>query len=397
VTLLGLALRNLSGSGFRSVVIGFCVLVVSAFSLSTTLIIRGAESSLDLGIQRLGADVVVVSMGAAAKVETALLMGKPTTSWMPEANYQKIAAMPGVASASPQTYLGSLNDASCCAVSELFMIALDPKSDFTVQPWLDAYLGRGLSLGESIGGSYVYVPDGESHIRLYGYPLALKGNLEPTGTGLDQTLFLNLDTVREMARLSVSDAEKPLQIPDDRVSAVMVKAAPGIEVGSLARRVMREVPGVSAIESPDMFQSARKQMASLVRSFVVLLGIIWVVSLALVGFAFSITTNARRREVGVLRALGCTSEVALRSLLVEGAILALGGGLLGTVLAGAAVYLFSGLIVSSLGIPFLFPPVLELLGLVGAGLALALVTVALAATVPALRVSRQDPAVAMRE
>jgi len=50
-----------------------------------------------------------------------------------------------------------------------------------------------------------------------------------------------------------------------------------------------------------------------------------------------------------------------------------------------------------LGVPFLFPSLPALLGMIAAGLVVALAGVALAALFPALRISRQDAAIAMRE
>ena len=393
----GLALRNISGSSFRSQVIALCVLVVAGLCFSTTLIIQGAQDSLDLAAQRLGADLVVVPKGSETRVETALFMGKPTTAWMPESNYERIAALPGVAVASPQLFLGSLNNASCCAVSEMFMIVIDLKTDFTIRPWLERNLGRDLTLGEAVGGRYVSVPEGEDFLRLYGYDLTLVGTLEPTGMGLDQTLFLNQDTAREMARVSLTKAEKPLDLPANSVSAVMVKTAPGVVPHDVALRMIQDVPGVTVLESPTMFQSARKQMNGLLRSLEALLGLVWALSLVLLGLVFSVTANERRREIGVLRALGSTRNFVFRSLLTEAALLALVGGVLGILLSGAVVYLFRGLLMASFGIPLIFPPVPELAAFVAAGFLLALGTAALAALFPALRVSRQDPATAMRE
>ena len=49
------------------------------------------------------------------------------------------------------------------------------------------------------------------------------------------------------------------------------------------------------------------------------------------------------------------------------------------------------------GIQVLLPAPLALAGLAAAGLALAVVSVALAAWLPASKLSRQDPALAMRE
>ncbi len=107
MALIRLALKNIRGNGFRSLAILLAVMGVAGFLLSTTLIIKGAENSLDAGLKRLGADILVVPQGAEEKVETALLMGKPTSVWMPKENLDKIAAVPGGSAVSPQIYLSS--------------------------------------------------------------------------------------------------------------------------------------------------------------------------------------------------------------------------------------------------------------------------------------------------
>ena len=78
-----LALKNIAGSAFRSWVVALSALLVASLALGTTLIMRGAQNSLRLAIDRLGADVIVVPEGTATEVETALLMGIPTEVWMP--------------------------------------------------------------------------------------------------------------------------------------------------------------------------------------------------------------------------------------------------------------------------------------------------------------------------
>src|SRR5512141_494727 len=120
MSLLRLALRNISGNAFRSWVVFLCALFVSGFALATTLVTRGAEQSLDLANQRLGADLLVLPEGTGGRVENALLMGKPTSVWMGRDIADKIARVPGVQVVTPQLYLGTMVDAPCCAVSEMF-------------------------------------------------------------------------------------------------------------------------------------------------------------------------------------------------------------------------------------------------------------------------------------
>ena len=66
-------------------------------------------------------------------------------------------------------------------------------------------------------------------------------------------------------------------------------------------------------------------------------------------------------------------------------------------LAAVVVYFFHDLLVSALGFTILLPSVASLVVLVLVGLLVALAVAAAAALVPALRASRQEPAVAMRE
>lgn len=397
MTLVRLTLRNLAGSAFRSWTVFLCALVVAGLTLSATLILRGAESSLRLALKRLGADIVVVPQGAETKVETALLMGTPATAWMPAENARKVAAAPGVAAASPQLYLASLSNASCCSASEMFVVALDPATDFTITPWLRQRLGGDLRLGEVVGGSLVFTPPGERYIKLYGYHLTLKENLEPTGTGLDQTMFLTFETAQAVATGSRTLAEKPLEIPPNSISAVLVNVRPEADPRLVARRIKQDLTSVSAIPGPDLFQTFRRQMTGVLRAVVALLAITWVLAAGLIALVFSMAANERRREIGVLRALGAPRAYVFRSLLAEAAILGLGGGAVGLGLAVLAIYLFRNLLVVSLGIPFLLPSVPSLLLVIGGGLAAALATVALAALVPVYRISHQEPALAMRE
>src|SRR4030042_3276378 len=173
MSVLVLALKNIRGHGTRSLIVFLCVFGIAVFFVSVTLIIRGADNSVRKGLERLGADILVVPAGSESKVETALLTGKPVNAWISADYIQKVAAVPGVASVSPQVYLQSLYGASCCSLSETFLVAYDPSTDFTIRPWLEKNLGRALAKGEIIGGDYISVPPGEIKIKMYRNPFKI--------------------------------------------------------------------------------------------------------------------------------------------------------------------------------------------------------------------------------
>jgi putative ABC transport system permease protein len=397
MSLIRLALKNIGDSAFRSWVVFFCAALVAGFAISATLVMRGAEDSLRLVLERLGADIMVIPSGNETRVEHALLMGVPATVWMPKEVVSEIAALPNVAAVSPQLFLSTMRGASCCSVSDMFMIAYDPATDFTVRTWLERNLQGGLRLGEAIGGRYVFVPEGEDAIRVYGYPIDLKGNLEPTGSGLDQSMFFTFETALEIARLSPMRAERELVIAPDSISAALVKVEAGADPHQVAVQIEKTVPNVTAIESTHLFRTQRDQILGLLRSAAALLSIAWVLSIALIGLVTSMATTERRREIGVLRALGASRTTVLQSLLTEGAILALAGGAAGIALAAFTIFLFRDLIIRLMEVPFLFPTPLSLLVLALGGLALALISVTLATLFPTLRISHEEPGTTMKE
>jgi putative ABC transport system permease protein len=392
-----LALRNIQGSSFRSGVVFLCTMVVAGFALAMVIVIQGADQSLRLAMDRLGADIVVVPEGAEVRVENALLMGDTDAAWMPSRNVAKIAALPGVRVASPQIYLSTLKGESCCAVEDMFLLAFDPATDFTVQPWLERNLGSSLRVDEAIGGRYVFTPPGDKDIVLYGYHVNLVGNMEPTGTNLDASMFLTVDTARAMAKTSLTEAAKPLVIPADSISTILVKVDPSRDPDLVATQIAQAVPGVTPLVGLSLFDAFRRQISALLKGMAMVMTITGALSLVLLALVFSMVANERRREIGVLRALGATRAYVFASLLSEAATLALAGGAVGIALASLVVYLFRSALMATFGVPFLFPSIVSLAGLAAGGVVLSLACVMLAAFVPAFRISQQEPAVAMRE
>jgi len=102
----------------------------------------------------------------------------------------------------------------------------------------------------------------------------------------------------------------------------------------------------------------------------------------------------KRREIGILRAMGATRGQVQRVFLVQGAVVGAVGSALGVVLAAVLVWAFTTFVRGSDGQPLFFitlPPV--------TGLRVALLATAcgvLAAVAPARRAAAMDPAQAIR-
>ncbi|MDY0125596.1 MAG: FtsX-like permease family protein [Anaerolineaceae bacterium] len=397
MNLFRLALKNIEDNAFRSWIVAICAGLVVAFIIGATLVINGSQESMQKVTERLGADITVIPSGNQTIVEQAFLMGVPVDIWMDRDIVEEIAAMDGVAIVSPQLFLSTMRGASCCSVSDMFMVAYDPATDFTVHPWMEENLGRELTLGEAIGGVYISDSEGRDDILVYGYSIELLGNLEPTGSGLDQSLFFTYETAMDIARHSPMQAERELIINPNAISTALVRLEDTADPFLVAQEIEASIPGINAITSANLFREQRERVDSLVNSVTSLSIIAWVMALVLIGFVTSTAISSRTQEIGVLRVLGATRTEVIKTLLLESSLLTIGGSLVGIIFAIAVITLFRNLIMNILEVPIYIPNIGELLLLMLIVVSLSLASVFLATLIPILRISNQEPSTSIKE
>lgn len=148
----------------------------------------------------------------------------------------------------------------------------------------------------------------------------------------------------------------------------------------------------------ESWQQANAQLVSALNaqsvSTTLIRGVVMVVVVLGIASVLVVSVVQKRREIGILRAMGATQGQVLRIFLLQGAIVGAVGSAMGVVLADLLIRAFTHFVRGSDGLP-LFNIALE------PSLALRVALVAtvcgvLAAVAPARRASRLDPAEAIR-
>jgi putative ABC transport system permease protein len=396
LNIVSFALKNLKRKIIRTLLLLLAVTVVTGTLFSATLFIFSMQNALKIGTYRLGADVLVVPEKYASEARSALLAGEPTSFLMDRSVLERVGKVEGVKRASPQLFVKPTSF-TCCYNVDVFLVAFDPETDFTITPWLTKNLKKALVGNEIITGREVPVTPGDT-IPFFGTAFKVAGTMEATGMKFfDHSVFMTMDAAYKMAEDSKTKSMQPISIENDKISAVLVQVQEGMTPDRVAIRIEHDIDGVKAIASDEVISTVRKQLGGLLKGILAISAVVWVLALLMIGFAFSMIVNERQRELGLLRSMGAKRAHIFGLIIAEAVIISVGGGVVGLIAGSALLLTFKGLILHSLKLPYLMPSVTVLLELVAGAILFSLLTGLLSSLMPAISASKMEPYEAIRK
>ena len=377
---------NLRGYPVRTGTLVFFSMLMTMTIFGGTLVVQGIEHGLRTTQSRLGADIMVTPDEGDTDfdAQTFLVNAEPSYFYMDASAREAVAAVDGVEAASSQLFLASAR-ASCCS-GRYQVIAYDPATDFTIQPWMNDAVGQ-TQLGEDevIVGANVLANDPDN-FQLFDNTLRVVGQFDPTGSTLDNAVYMNFETAKKVIDSSLRKGlNKYSTLETDRIiSSVMVKVAPGYDAEAVAAQIREQVPGVSVATSTKLVSGIAASLDATSRTVTVLIGVAWGVGLLMITLMFVLMIVERQREFGTLIALGAHKGLVARIVVSESvAVNAVGAGL-GVLVSGVLITSFSGLVRQTIGLGFLIPS-LPVITSLAAGTVAAMGLVALVSSWIALR------------
>jgi putative ABC transport system permease protein len=387
-----LAVQHLGHRPVRTVLLVLAVAVGGGAVFTGSVLCQAIQDSMGVSLNRLGADLMVVPRATTVNLSAALLTVEPTPYTLDASTAEQLARWPGVQVAAPQRYF-ALPTASR-AHEEEGLIAFDPARDFTVLPWLDAKLDRPPRRGDVIlGGRRSEAVGGE--VRLFGRTFPVYGRLALTGVGpFERALFVSFDTASDVAAAARETTGRAvLDARPDRFSAVLVRLGVGATPEQF-RFAAARLPEVQVVAGNGLNTSVRQGIATILRGAVLFTALTLLTTALMVGALYTGLLTERRRELGLLLAVGMRPAQLLRLILAEAALTTGLGGVCGVILGAAGLVLFQrslGYYLASCQVPFTLPPVRDLIvtGLVSVLLCCAVGLVG--ALLPAWRAGRREP------
>ena len=393
-----IALREIAANPFRALLMWAGVALAGCAMTGTVLLIAGVNESVRRTAGRLGADLMIVPSGEriAKQFNEALITGRPATFYLEPAATQAASDTPGIAAISPETFVETLTNARCCS-GKFFVVGFDPATDFTVTPWLKgaARLPVRDASDWMIVGDRILLREGAS-ATFFGTTFTVAGVLEPTGTGMDWTIYVPQRALSRMVAASGQKAETPLSIPDGAASALFVSAEPGTDLIDLTERIEQSHPRLQAVLSSTVGAIARRQMSGVTATLAAIVIALWIMSLVLSGAVFTQAVRERQAELGLLMAKGARRRFVLGMLACESGLISLTAGLTGCASGALVIVSFRQLLRQSLATADVLPSAWNAAAIVVLLAALMTASALLAALTPALKMLLREPYAAIR-
>ena len=337
-----------------------CIVAVLTFSLLTGgLILLSLNNGVRCLGERMGADLMIVPLGYEGNMESILIKGEPSYFYLDRDVLNDLVGndIEGIDAVSPQFYLTSSNQ-GCCDIPVQF-IGIDQESDFTVYPWIKEKNISGenlLGVSRIIVGSAIDIPE-DGQIRFFDKYFTVSAQLEETGTGLDQAVFANMNTIGALFEAAKNKGFAfPENIdPDTGISSIMVRVKEGYSASEVKHNIRSHIDGLQVIETRSMTNVIESGLGGFRILLYILLGILFVLTIIILEVTFSLSVSERRDRYNLMNLLGATGKQITGMILKETLIISALGSLLGVGIVAAFLFPFKTFITSSVNIPFLIP------------------------------------------
>lgn len=389
-SILVIAWKTVSRKIFRNIVLAAAVALLVSLLVFALLFNRAVHDDIEAASKKLGAEVVMVPVEAVASAEEFILESKKKDFYMNIDIYEKVRELPEVKNATFQIYLETL-ESGCCSIVDGQAIAFDPKTDFVISPWFSEP-PQPLNEGEVYIGSYVYEYLGLiKTMALFNKEVKVVGDLESTGTGLDHGIFMRIEDLDKISE-SVTGKYSP-----GKISIIFIKLKEGTNIDLFTDKLQEMFPNTGMMTRGSIGADVRTTLMDITRVFSITILISSVLAVLLAWSTFTALANERRREVGILRAIGAHKSHIMKMFLSEAAIISLIGGILGIGIGNYLIHHLAGNfdLLSKLGAyasVSLQNVVYSVLAML-AGVSVCLI----GAAIPVVRLARLEPLLAIKE
>ncbi len=293
-------------------------------SLNSIFIVN---EGLEVSKGRVGADVVVLSSKSSLDVGSFIYSGESTNCYVAIEELDFLKNFDEVDKMTTEFFTHTLS-AGCCSVGEkLRIVGIDQDTDFILKPWLEENHIERFTDSQALIGDDVAIPLG-SKMALLGAPFDLVGSLYRTGTGMDRTIYIDIDVARKLAKKKMQKSIFKGREPSELVTAVFIKLKDGVSAEAFVDRVNSSSDVVKAYSKSGAIDGIESSIDGWTKLAIALVFMVILNSYLSLYGRFSFSLNERKKEIGYLRAVGFRKGHIVQTILYEVLIISVVSGII---------------------------------------------------------------------
>jgi putative ABC transport system permease protein len=289
---------------------GIAIGVATLFALLS--LSAGIERSLDREISGMGAHVLLLPEGCPYELTLALMQGTDALEHIDAATLPTIRATENVATAVPAVVGKARVNGQLTSIygttDELLAVRRWPWEQFD-----------GAIIGSDVAEKLALKAGDAMTLKLYAErEVTVAAVLEPTSGRDDTFVFVPLTTAQSVLGL------------DGKLSAVLVQTE-DVSRAVQTQYALGRMSDIQAVPPSDVFSRLMELFGSIKQTLILITGIAIVVGVLTTMNTMSMAVHERKRDIGVLRALGSTRRDVMKLFVRESLILSLIGGAVGVI------------------------------------------------------------------
>ena len=395
----------------RALTVGMTILAIAlsvALFLGVEKVRTGAKASFADTIS--GTDLIVGARSGSVQLllYSVFRIGNATNNMTWE-SYQDISSRPEIDWIVPISLGDSHRQFRVMGTTPAFFERYKYRSDQSLavrdgailSDIFDTVIGADVAttLGYEVGDPIVVAHGLASFSEHENQPFRISGILEKTGTPVDRTVVVSLEAIEAVhvdwqsgaqipGQATPSDVIRQMDLEPQAVTAALIGVKSRLQVFGLQRSI-NEYPQEPLLAIlPGVALQELWQIVGIAETALIAVSAMVVIT-ALIGMMATIfsSLNERRREMAIFRAMGARPRVVLGLLVLEAALMAAIGAILGLALLYVGLFIWQPFIDSAFGLwlPIEAPTMREVWVLLGVVAASAIVSM-----VPALRAYRMS-------
>lgn len=376
----------------------FLTMFLTGLTIFTLVLVVGVyihiNSGLSLSSKRVGADIILLSSLSDLDMDTILFTAEPSRRYILTQDLAFLDEFPEITDRTYQFFSETLSGGCCSISAKIRVVGFDQTTDFLLKPWLEEHHIAALGENDVIIGNSMSSIMGYT-INLLGEPFQIVGKLYVTGSGMDQTIFMDIDKARELSKKKIALSVFRKNDMKDVVSTVFLNLKPGTNVQSFADRVNASQDKVVAVAKSTSLEYFKDQLRGWSTIVTFLIGALILNLIAALYGRFNTLARDRRAEAGYLRALGLPRLFIFKLLVAEAWVMACIGGAAGSMLALIFLPSVTAFLQNLFTLPAGFVGFGGLVLYFAGGVLTALLLGLIASIPPAIKTMKMDPQEAM--